>query len=103
MIAYYILAGIIGAIVGGGIVIFAKFQVSAGWSNKEFDGTMFIAVILFAFCATMLGTYVKESFAKLETTKMALDIFENLFMIIVGYLFKKAVDAVMSDGKGGKI
>lgn len=94
----YILVALAGAMLGGAIVIFSKLQFSAGWSNKEFDGTMFIAVILIAFCGTMVGTYVKESFAKLETTKMALDIFENIFMIIVGYLFKKAVDAERNGG-----
>ena len=38
-------------------------------------------------------TFIKEAFANLETTKKIFDIFENVFMIIVGYLFKKAVDA----------
>ena len=98
MIVSLILAAIVGAAIGAIIVVILKLNFNAGWSNKEFDGTMFIGLILFSFMGTMAGTYVKESFAKLETTKMALDIFENLFMIIVGYLFKKAVDSVPRNG-----
>ena len=101
MLVSLILAAVVGAALGACVVIMLKLNFSAGWSNKEFDGTMFIGLILLSFMGTMLGTYFKESFAKLETTKMALDIFENLFMIIVGYLFKKAVDAVSpSNGSG---
>ena len=88
-----LLTAIIGVALGAGIVIIAKLNLNAGWTNKEFDGTLFISVILFAFVLTMIGTYIKESFASLETTQSALDIYENLFMIIVGYLFKKAADA----------
>ena len=102
MLVSLILSALVGAALGAGIVIILKLNFSAGWSNKEFDGTMFIGLILLSFMGTMLGTYFKESFAKLETTKMALDIFENLFMIIVGYLFKKAVDSVSGNGSTGE-
>ena len=101
MIAQYIIIGLVGVIIGVVATIISKLQLSANWSNKEFDGTMFIFVILMAFCGTMLGTYLKESFAGLESTKAALDLFENLFMIVVGYLFKKAADAVVG-GNGGQ-
>ena len=96
MIWIILFSASIGLLVGAAIVILAK--VGQNWSNTELDGTMFIAIILIAFCATILGTYLKDSFAMLETTKMALDIFENIFMIIAGYLFKKANDIV----KGAK-
>ena len=94
----YILIGLMGVAVGVSIVLIAKLNVNAGWSNKEFDGTMFIALICLAFIGTMAGTYFKESFAQLETTKAAIDLFENLFMIITGYLFKKAVDNAAATG-----
>ena len=97
-----IIAGIVGIALGITLAIIGKLQLSANWSNKEFDGTMFIFIIAMAFCGTMLGTYLKESFATLETTKLALDMFENLFMIITGYLFKKAVDSAASGGNNGK-
>ena len=97
-----LLAGIVGIGIGAVVVVISKFQLSANWSNKEFDGTMFIFVISLAFCGTMLGTYLKESFAALETTKVALDLFENLFMIITGYLFKKAADSASAGRNGGK-
>jgi len=95
-----ILTAIVGVAIGASIVIIAKLNFNANWSNREFDGTMFIALICLAFIGTMLGTYLKDSFAQLETTKEALGLFENLFMIITGYLFKKAVDA--ASGNGGK-
>ena len=98
----YISIGLLGVAVGGIIVIFAKLQLSTNWSNKEFDGTMFIGSMLLAYMGTLLGTYLKPSFAALETTKMAFDTFENLFMIIVGYLFKKAVDMVQTGVGSGK-
>ena len=69
-------------------------------TNKEFDGTMFIAALLFCFAATVLFTFLKPEFAALSTTEKAFEIFENLFMIIVGYLFKKAVDSA-SNGSNG--
>ena len=99
---HLILAVIIGVGVGATIVILAKLQFSAGWSNREFDGTMFIGSMLLAWTLTLLGTFLKPSFAALETTKMAFDTFENLFMIIVGYLFKKAVDTVQNSIGSGK-
>lgn len=89
-----ILTGIIGIAIGAAIVIISKLNFNANWSNREFDGTMFIGLICLAFIGTMLGTYLKEPFAALDTTKEAMGLFENLFMIITGYLFKKAVDAV---------
>ena len=95
--ALYFLVAVGGILTGVALVLLFKLQVSTGWSNKQFDGTMFIAIVGIAFSFTLVGTFVKESFAKLETTKQILDIFENLFMIIVGYLFKQAVDAT-----GGK-
>lgn len=100
MTATLIIVAVVSAALGGGLVMLIKMQASTQWSNKEFDGTMFIGIILIAFCGTLLGTYLKESFALLETTKTALDLFENLFMIIVGYLFKKAVD-VANGAVGG--
>ena len=99
MFLYIVIAGIVGIGIGVAIAIIGKMQVSGKWSNTEFDGTMFIFIISIAFCFTLLGTYLKEEFAKLETTKVALDLFENLFMIIVGYLFKKAVG---NNGGGNK-
>lgn len=97
-----ILAAIVGAAIGAVLVIVAKLNFSTGWSNKEFDGTMFIGMMLLAYIGTLFGTYLNPAFAALETTKMAFDTFENLFMIIVGYLFKKAVDTVASGtGSGG--
>lgn len=97
-----LVAGIAGIGVGAAVVVIGKFQLSSNWSNREFDGTMFIFIISIAFCGTMVGTYLKEEFATLETTKAALDLFENLFMIITGYLFKKAADASLGGGNGGQ-
>ena len=100
--ANVILTLIIGIAVGAAIVVIIKLNFNAGWSNKEFDGTMFIGLICLAFIGTLCGTYFKEPFAKLETTKAAIDLFENLFMIITGYLFKKAVDAASGNDGSGK-
>ena len=92
------IALVVGIAAGVIIAIVGKFNMSGNWSNKEFDGTMFIAIILLAFCGSVLGTYLNPEFAQLTTTEKLFDIFENVFMIIVGYLFKKAVDAA-GDGK----
>ena len=101
MLIYLILAAIVGIGIGITIAIIGKMQVSGKWSNTEFDGTMFIFIISIAFCFTLLGTFLKKEFAALETTKTALDLFENLFMIIVGYLFKKAVNGNGNSNAGG--
>lgn len=68
------------------------------WTNKEFDGTMFIGMMLVAFIMSVIFTFIKPEFADLTTTEKIFEIFENLFMIIVGYLFKKAVDAAVANG-----
>ena len=70
-----------------------------GWSNKEFDGTMFIGVMLLCFLLSIIFTYINPEFAKLTTTQKVFEIIEKLFFIIVGYLFRKASE---SNGNGSE-
>ena len=67
------------------------------WSNKEFDGTMFIAFILIAFVMSIVFTFINPAFAELSTTLKVFEIIKDILLIIVGYLFKKAVDGAASN------
>ena len=93
-----ILTLIIGFAIGAVAATVRKYEIATGWTNKELDGTMFIAGMILAFFASIIFTFIKPEFAELATTEKFLEILENLFMIIVGYLFKKATDSVQGNG-----
>ena len=82
------------ACIGVGFAI-AKFftgSQTSNWSNKELDGTVFISAILTAFLMMIVMTYTKPEFADAPTSVKIMEIIKDVFLIIVGYLFKKSAD-----------
>ena len=72
----------------------------AGWSNREFDGTLLIIVISIAYLGVSIGTYFKPEFAKLDTTTQILQIAKDLLIFMAGYTFKNAT-GIVSEARGG--
>ena len=60
------------------------------WSNKEWDGTIFIISMVIAFLSIIILTYKSKEFAALESTKLILEIVKGMFFFMAGYLFKRA-------------
>lgn len=74
------------------------------WTNKEWDGTMFIGTICVAFIIMLVFTYRSAEFATAPTTLKVIEIIKDIFLIIAGFLFKRAADAYeeQKNGNGGK-
>lgn len=70
------------------------------WSNKEWDGSIFLAGMVAAFILMIVLTYRNQDFAALETSQKILEIIKDMFIFMAGYLFKKAVDTLGGGGMG---
>ena len=95
----------VGIAVGGisGFLLskmFGSQGQGAGWSNREFDGTLLIIVISIAYLGVSIGTYFKPEFAKLDTTTQILQIAKDLLIFMAGYTFKNAT-GIVSEARGG--
>lgn len=71
-------------------------------NNKEFDGTMFIGTICIAFITMLILTYRSSEFATAPTTLKVIEIIKDIFLIIAGFLFKRAADAYEEQKNGGE-
>ena len=96
---YLLGLGILGGMLIGGLIVwFVKMQASAGWSNMEFDGTIFLIGLVASFLLTIVLTYLNPEFAALSTTEKIIDIIDRMFVFMAGFLFKKGVDALTGVG-----
>ena len=62
--------------------------------NKEFDGTVFLAVMLISFYTVIWMVYLKPEFATSEGGTIILEIIKAMFLVMVGYLFRKGQEAL---------
>ena len=72
------------------------------WTNKEWDGTIFMLLILVAFIATIVMTYRNPDFAQLPTTDKVLDIIKTMLTFAAGFIFKNAINALTRNGNSGE-
>ena len=63
-------------------------------SNKEFDGTVFLAVMLVSFYTVIWMVYLKPEFATSQGGTIILEIIKAMFLVMVGYLFRKGQEAL---------
>ena len=94
--------------IGGGTVIgylvasVRKNSDENNWTNKEFDGTVFVFTVAIAFLVMIILTYLKPEFAREPTSIKILEIIKDLSLIIAGALFKRAADALTANGSQNK-
>lgn len=68
------------------------------WTNKEWDGTIFMIGMIIAFLGTIYLTYKNPSFAAQPTTENVLDIIKTMLTFAAGFIFKSALDALRRNG-----
>ena len=87
-----------GAAIGYLVASVRKNSNDSNWTNKEFDGTVFVFTVAIAFLVMIILTYLKPEFAREPTSLKILEIIKDLSLIIAGALFKRAADALTSNG-----
>lgn len=71
-------------------------------NNKEFDGTLFIGVMLLAFLTMIVLSFINKDFAASEMSKNIMEIINAMFLVIIGYLFRKSSEENRKQKEGEK-
>ena len=101
----YILIALISIVVGvtiGRLIKRSGDSPLHNWSNKEFDGTVFICVILVAFIMQIIFGYIDQEYAKSQASLDINEIIKSMFLVIVGYLFRKSQEKLDDKKKKGE-